>query len=357
MKKKVVLYHLYNDYSGSPHVLATIIRGLMQQGGDVELVVSDSPGFLSGIEGLRYRFFRYTWTPSKLLTFIRLVFAQIHMFLIACRYPAKDTVFYLNTICPSGAALAARIKGIPVVYHVHEAYVCPNVVHRFYRQVWKRCATRTIFVSAWLKDYYGTDGAHSAVVYSGLSEQFLSGILPAASPGYSKTVLMVSSLKAYKGVNQFVALAGLLPQYRFNLVVNVREEEVHSFFGADLPTNLQIYPRQTDIHPFLSKADVVVNLSIPSLCIETFGLTLLEAFSYGIPVICPPVGGPLELVTDGCEGFAVDSRELDKVAEKIVFLLESGVYEDFSKAAWVKSVQFTSARQLEGIMQQLNVFD
>jgi glycosyltransferase involved in cell wall biosynthesis len=54
--------------------------------------------------------------------------------------------------------------------------------------------------------------------------------------------------------------------------------------------------------------------------VETFGLTILEAMAFGIPVIVPPVGGPIELVEDGVQGFHIDSRNLDLLKEKVLLL-------------------------------------
>ena len=38
--KKIVCFHLYNDYSGSPKVLKVVLEGLLQRGCAVDLVTS-----------------------------------------------------------------------------------------------------------------------------------------------------------------------------------------------------------------------------------------------------------------------------------------------------------------------------
>src|SRR5690606_21533697 len=105
-------------------------------------------------------------------------------------------------------------------------------------------------------------------------------------------ILMVCSLRVYKGVDIFMELARNLPKHSFTLVVSAESNEIERYFkGRDLPGNLLILPTQKDLHQFYSKANLVLNLTIPDQCIETFGLTVLEAISYGIPAIVPPVGG------------------------------------------------------------------
>ena len=48
--KNIVCFHLFNDYSGSPQVLRTVIEGLLERGYHVDLVTSRG-GVLDGLEG------------------------------------------------------------------------------------------------------------------------------------------------------------------------------------------------------------------------------------------------------------------------------------------------------------------
>ena len=73
---------------------------------------------------------------------------------------------------------------------------------------------------------------------------------------------------------------------------------------------------------FYAEASAVLNLSRVDLWVETFGLTLLEAMWFGVPVIVPPVGGPAELVSDGVQGFLVDSRDGPLLRERLLRLAD-----------------------------------
>lgn len=131
---------------------------------------------------------------------------------------------------------------------------------------------------------------------------------------------------------------------RFDLVLNDDSAVIQQFFVENFkPNNLDIHGRQADITPFYSNASLVVNLSRPDLVIETFGLTILEAMAFGIPVIVPPVGGPVELVDDGQQGFMIDCRESEKLAEKVSHLADDEVLcMRLSAAARSKAAQFSS---------------
>ena len=66
-----------------------------------------------------------------------------------------------------------------------------------------------------------------------------------------------------------------------------------------------------------------MNLSRVDKAIETFGLTIIEAMAFGIPVIAPPVGGPTEIVYDGEQGYLLSSHEIGLISKRIIELYGS----------------------------------
>jgi glycosyltransferase involved in cell wall biosynthesis len=61
-------------------------------------------------------------------------------------------------------------------------------------------------------------------------------------------------------------------------------------------------------------------LIMPSECYETFGLTIIEAFACGKPVIASNLGAMAELVEDGKTGLLFEPGNADDLAEKLFFL-------------------------------------
>jgi L-malate glycosyltransferase len=78
--------------------------------------------------------------------------------------------------------------------------------------------------------------------------------------------------------------------------------------------NLHIYAAQPNVHTFYERADVLLNLSHPDVCVETFGMTILEAMYYAVPCIVPRVGGPIELVQDDYNGFQLSHLQITEIA-------------------------------------------
>ena len=93
-----------------------------------------------------------------------------------------------------------------------------------------------------------------------------------------------------------------------------------------MPKNLTIYSRQKELSSFYQNADLLVNLTQPSLCVETFGMTILEAMPYGVPAIVPNEGGPKELVYNAYNGYRVNVENSGEIVDAILKSLEKENY-------------------------------
>jgi L-malate glycosyltransferase len=74
-----------------------------------------------------------------------------------------------------------------------------------------------------------------------------------------------------------------------------------------------------DTPSFYRRLDVYLNTSFH----EGIPMSVLEAMAYRIPVIAPKVGGVMEILEDGVEGFLVGSRNPKDFAERCVALYEN----------------------------------
>jgi glycosyltransferase involved in cell wall biosynthesis len=55
---------------------------------------------------------------------------------------------------------------------------------------------------------------------------------------------------------------------------------------------------------------------------ESFGIVLIEAFSAGLPVLAPAVGGIPEILTDGAEGYFWDPNDVKTGAMRLISILD-----------------------------------
>jgi len=317
--KRIIAIHLLNDRSGSPNVLRQSLEVLKDTGFAIELVTSPSEGFLSDMEGVKYHHVPYSYQSSRTKVLIHYLFAQLLTFLKVFKIAKKGDTVYINSMLPFGGALAARLKGAMVVYHIHEISLKPKLLKSFLKSVVNLFAHKAIFVSRFLKNELDLKVANQQVIYNALSEDFTK-LAMRNSYRFPEnfTVLMVCSLKDFKGIPEFIKVAHQLPEIKFDLVLNANSKEINDYFDEyKLTKNVTIYPAQKKVNAFYKKADLVVNLSRTDEWLETFGMTVLEGMYYAKPCIVPTRGGASELIKDGFNGFQIDGRNIKRIVKTI----------------------------------------
>lgn len=359
MEKRIHAFHMLNDYSGSPKILSLILSGLNKKGYQVDLYTSSrNGGFLSDISGINYHGVSYYFFENKVVTGLLFLIVQTrYFFRVLTLSRNSGAIIYINTILPFGAAIAARLKGLKVIYHIHEYPVRKNIIHKIAIFVFKRCADRAIFVSEYLYKSYLLPEDRKTLVYNSLSPDFIA-ISHNHHPSLSNTknIMMACSLKVYKGVRVFIELAGMLPGFSFYLILNANERQAERFFkGMVMPTNLRIICRQNDLHSFYRSAHLIMNLTLPDLCIESFGLTILEAMAYGIPAIVPYTGGITELVDEGFNGHRADPYSTSRLAELIKMIFsDKAKYRQLSLNARLKADGFSYEKMINKVEDEIS---
>ena len=358
--KHIVCFHLFNDYSGSPKVLKTVIEGLLEKGYNIDLVTSRGGVLdeLKGKENLRLRQYNYKFSRNIAIRAMRYAWVQLLVFFMALGYMFKrNTVIYINTILPVGAAIGGRMACKKVVYHYHENAKAKSTTYRILAKIMQLIASDIICVSQYQRSFLRRK-KRVHIVPNALCNSFVERLTPDSDRAFeAKRVLMLGSLKGYKGTDEFITLAKRMPQYKFELVINDSQENIDKYLKEKsiTPTgNLTIYPRQEDVTPFYNRASLVLNLSNKEQFIETFGLTALEAMAAGLPVIVPTVGGIAEMVTDGENGFKIDSQDLAEIEKCVGNILHNKeIFVHLSSNALEKSRLYYSTQMNEHIARVL----
>lgn len=340
---RILAVHLLNDYSGSPKVLMQLLKGWNKNSIETHLFTCGGrEGFLSNIPNVKAHFYWYRFSKNPI---IRLIFFTISQILLGFKLLfilRKKDVLYINTVLPFGAGIVGKIIGCKVIYHIHETSMKPLILKKFLFGIVIWSASEVVYVSHFLAKQENIN-VKKNILYNVLEKNFIEQVkLNSNKQKNSKIVLMICSLKEYKGVNEFLTLAKSNSQFIFKLVVNANQSEIDYYFkNESLPSNLLVYPTQKDTHKFYREASILLNLSDVNLWVETFGLTVLEGMAYGLPTIVPPVGGVTELVEDGNNGYLINSKNIKLISEKINNLFENEtLYNSMSNKAYCKSLHF-----------------
>ena len=120
-------------------------------------------------------------------------------------------------------------------------------------------------------------------------------------------------MQTEKGVETLLAAARRLPEYRFLLVGDGPER---SRWAASAPANCSFLGHQerNAVEQIYKHARFTV---VPSTWWEPFGMVVVEAMSYGKPVIASRSGALPELIQDGVTGLTFDPDDVDGLTRNI----------------------------------------
>jgi len=136
---------------------------------------------------------------------------------------------------------------------------------------------------------------------------------------------------------QIIGTKSQLPlSYILKLSENTKINELKKYYNGSLNNSYYLYLKQkiatlkldknvrfegfvpyAQIVDYYKKATILVN---PSLS-ESFGRSLIEAMSCGIPVIASRVGGMTEIIDSGTTGFLVDPGDISALSNAILMVL------------------------------------
>ena len=360
--KRIVCFHLFNDYSVSPKVLSMILDGLLDKGCAIDLLTSRYGvlNTLHGKQGIKFYANGYHFSQNSFVTMYFYICAQVYMFFFSFRYLFKrNVVFYINTILPIAPALAGKLIGKKVVYHYHENAFVKSRFYRLLACLMQYIADEIICVSAYQASFLKRQNG-VVVIPNALPEDFIIGLRPSSEDAFfRKNILMLSSLKRYKGTLEFIRLSKLLPQFKFTLVINDTQKNIDRYLKEVIASdgvskNIEVYSRQSSVIEFYNNASLVLNLSDKTQFIETFGMTALEAMSCGLPVIVPTVGGIAEIVDDGVDGYKIDVHDLDKIGRTIELIFSDfTLYHYLAQNAKRKSQEFSYDTMINRVLSIL----
>ena len=177
-----------------------------------------------------------------------------------------------------------------------------------------------------LYDFYGINNVkviHNAVKpFSGKYEK--DSLLTELKLKNCFLVGNVSRLSKEKGVEYFIyAIPKILEKYKNTkfVIVGIGEEEENlrqlcKEIGVEESVLFMGY--QSNVQNVISQMDIMVLSSL----MEGLPLTPIETFSVGKSVIATAVGGTVEIVRDGIDGYLVKAKDSDAISEKINYLIE-----------------------------------
>lgn len=225
--------------------------------------------------------------------------------------------------------LAARLAGVPCVWHVHDRIendYLPTKVVKAFRWAVRRLPHGVVANSQCTLETLKLAGRVPATVaYPGVCLPAQVQLAPEGPP----IVAIVGRLAHWKGQHIFLDAAARVrrevPEARFHLIGSALfgeedyerqlREQVDRLGLSEVVTFRGF---QSDIWAELARATIVAHASIVP---EPFGQVVVEAMAAGRPVVATDAGGVRETMVDGETGLLVPSDDADALAVTLIRLL------------------------------------
>ena len=255
----------------------------------------------------------------------------------------KPELVHTMTAVILSSGLAARLAGIPHVWHVREFFGEFGGLWRHYQKYLLEFSTRIICVSTPVADQFVQFRKNEkiTVLHNGFPAEEFQGISSErvekfrakyAPPEIQYLVGVVGRIKFQrKGQEVFVQAASLLckkyPNARFLCIGSPfpgNEIHLENLLKLIKELNLEHFVLHTgdieDIKAAIRGLDVLVMSSVQP---EPFGGVVIEAMALARPIVATGAGGTLEQVVDGVTGYLIEPGNPKSMADGIEKLLES----------------------------------
>lgn len=255
----------------------------------------------------------------------------------------RPDLVYVNSLVSLAAALAARRRRIPCVWHVRELFedvegemkVPPLAGKGLVRRVLAACADHVVLNSEAVRDnVLGAGWRRScSVVHNAVGDRFFQTSASCQESrdalGLPQDELIVGvpgTLRPMKGHDFFIDAAARLVERgtRCRFVVTGDGERHYVEGLRQQMTRLGVADRidmlgSISLMPeFYRACDLVC---VPSRA-EPFGRVVVEAFASGVPVVASAVGGIRETVENGKTGLLVEFGDVSGLAAAMQLLLD-----------------------------------
>lgn len=235
------------------------------------------------------------------------------------------------------------------IYYRHTTNMCiENIFRRFFFiLMWNFCyffADRIIHVSNYSLNEQKLFRSKALCIYHGVDND-----VPYIERSSVKSFLYVGRLDRTKGIDIIIDAFKKLSQNDFVLDI-VGNGELEEYVKANVCPNIKYWGFRSDVNPFYKRADAFITLPTN----EAFGLTIIEAMRFSLPIITCRTGGIGEIVNDHVNGLLV-SRTPNSIIEAIKELRDNVVlYKKCSSESYSKvTCHFTRTNTINKIKEIL----
>lgn len=302
---------------------------------------SSESEILEGIKVIRYHYFPFKkWEtlcyPGAILARIRqkkvrillVPFFVLSLVVNIIRYQKDCDIVVANWLIPQGIIQSFFKKPYLLICHGSDVMAMNKGIIRTLKQNALRKASAIATVSNELKRQIKQNfsvsnvtvlpmGVYAADFYMRQSKMPCEGC---------KTVLFVGRLEKIKGVKYLI---DAMKEINAKLIIvgdgSLRKELEKQAFNQERKIMFYGAVNHSQLPDIYASADVFVapSITLENGSTEGFGLVLIEAMAAGIPVIGTRTGGIQDIIQDGKNGYLVEEKNSQEIAERVNQLLSN----------------------------------
>ena len=238
--------------------------------------------------------------------------------------PVVQTLHNFRLLCPQamflreGKVCEACMGCVPWRGVVHGCYRDSKVqsavlagMVSFHRLLgtWQEKVTRYIALNDFCRSKYINGGLPADKLV--IKPNFVQSIALSTNSPIPNGVLYVGRLSPEKGINVLAKACAPLSMLKVKVAGTGEQSTL-----LEKLENVELLGLQSPeaVRQLMAQS---IALVMPSICFETFGLVIIEAFSVGTPVIASRIGVLPELVEDGVTGLLFNPGDADDLADKL----------------------------------------
>ena len=286
-------------------------------------------------------------SPRLLLFFLRFPISVLRLRRLIAR--ERISLVHTNTGVMPAPALAARLAGVPHIWHIRDSFLEFRALWKGYRRYIIGLSDQIIAVSRPIAAQF-EDAQNVTVIHNGIPlnefpespNEIGEHFRQTHGLGAGPVVGCVGRIKLVrKGQEVLLQAAALLKKRRVRakyLIVGApwpgneaHLERLRQIIAElHLEEDVVFTGELADVKPAYAAMDVFV---LPSVQPEPFGGVVLEAMAMRRPVIATAIGGSIDQVVDGQTGFLVTPGDPEALADKLALLIQDAALRQRMGAA------------------------
>ena len=336
--KKILISHSSNDQYGASKVLINTIDVFIKNGFEIFLFLPNK-GPLNNNETIKktnLKIIKLGVFRKKYLTIFGLInrlYFIIKSSLIIKNFIKKNQIdlVYINTSTVISPSIAAKLSGIPSIYHVHEIPIGNPIYSRFISAFLNVFPREIICVSKSVYDFWTINGLNKSkakIIYNCFN------IKKSKSKIFSNNKIIFTSISRiipYKGHSLLIRIFDMLCKKNKNIYLQIVGDTLPEYQKYLNELKIDIKKRglnnkikflgfREDIVSILDKSNFFIHTPLSPDPLPT---VIFEAIICKKPVITNNLGGAYEILDQGNNGLIIKNDFVEESVEKIFSFLDN----------------------------------